>query len=154
MTESGGGSVLHRFKQPEEESLISPILMIAFLIAILLGIFSGYFLAQMKRPLPKTAAVRTTSDGKMELKTGQIIGATDTKAFTDNAQGQMAEGGIANEGQYHLIRPGGDSQNVYLTSSTVDLSQFIGHKVKVWGATQKAQTAGWLMDVGRVEVIQ
>jgi hypothetical protein len=57
------------------------------------------------------------------------------------------------EGQFHLVRPGGDSQNVYLTSSTVDLSEFIGRKVTIWGQTQKAQKVGWLMDVGGVKVL-
>jgi hypothetical protein len=64
----------------------------------------------------------------------------------------VKEGGIEDEGQYHLVRPGGDSQNVYMTSSSVDLAQFIGKKVKVWGQTQAAKKAGWLMDVGRVQV--
>ena len=60
---------------------------------------------------------------------------------------------IEDEGQYHIERPGGVSQNVYLTSTTVDLSQFIGKKIRVWGETFSAQKAGWLMDVGLVEVI-
>jgi hypothetical protein len=64
----------------------------------------------------------------------------------------LQEGGIDGEGQYHLVRPGGDSQNVYLTSSVVDLSLFVNKKVKVWGQTQTAQKAGWLMEVGRVQV--
>ena len=66
----------------------------------------------------------------------------------------MKEGGIDGEGQYHLVRPGGDSQNVYLTSSLVDMSKFLNQKIKVWGETQKAEKAGWLMDVGRVEVLE
>ena len=64
----------------------------------------------------------------------------------------MKNGGTEGEGQYHLVRPGGDSQNVYLTSSSVDLSQFMNQKIKVWGQTQTAQHAGWLMDVGKVQV--
>jgi hypothetical protein len=43
--------------------------------------------------------------------------------------------------------------NVYLTSSTVDLSPFVGKKVRVWGQTFTGQKAGWLMDVGLVEVL-
>jgi hypothetical protein len=39
-----------------------------------------------------------------------------------------------------------------MTSSVVDLSLVLDKKVKVWGETQAAQKAGWLMDVGRVEV--
>ena len=77
-----------------------------------------------------------------------------TKTFKDTTTGTLKNGGINGEGQYHLVRPGGDSQNVYLTSSSVDLSKFIDRKIKVWGQTQTAQYAGWLMDVGRVEVVE
>ncbi len=52
-----------------------------------------------------------------------------------------------------MVRPGGDSQNVYLTSSIIDLSRFVKKKVKVWGETHAAQHVGWLMDVGRLEVL-
>ncbi len=87
------------------------------------------------------------------VEKGKTYGVTDTSAFKDTADGTVEKGGIEGEGQYHLVRPGGESQNVYMTSSTVDLSEFVGKKVKVWGATQTAQHAGWLMDVGKVEVL-
>lgn len=64
----------------------------------------------------------------------------------------MVAGGVDGEGTHHLVRPGGDSQNVYLTSSVVDLNQFVGKTVKVFGQTFATQTAGWFMDVGRVEL--
>jgi len=53
-----------------------------------------------------------------------------------------------------LIRPGGDSQNVYLTSTVIDLESFVGKKVEVWGETIGAREAGWLMDVGKVKVTE
>ena len=68
-------------------------------------------------------------------------------------EGNLESGGINGEGTHKLIRPGGDSQTVYLTSSVLDLNQFVGKKVKVWGQTFSAKKAGWLMDVGRVEVL-
>ncbi len=48
-----------------------------------------------------------------------------------------------------LVRDG--AVPVALTSSVVDLSQYEGKKVKVYGETQKAIKEGWLMDVGKVE---
>ncbi|MFZ1549532.1 MAG: hypothetical protein WAT44_03660, partial [Microgenomates group bacterium] len=75
-----------------------------------------------------------------------------TKRFPDAAMGILKEGGIDGEGSYHLERPGGKSQNVYLTSSIVDLAKFVGKKIKVQGETFSGQTAGWLMDVGYVEL--
>ena len=74
------------------------------------------------------------------------------KTFKDSIVGLLKEGGIEGEGNFHLERPGGVSQNVYLTSSTVDLSKYVGKKVKVWGQTFQGQKAGWLMDVGLVEI--
>jgi hypothetical protein len=34
------------------------------------------------------------------------------------------------------------------------MSLFVGHKITVWGETFSAQKAGWLMDVGRVQIIE
>lgn len=91
---------------------------------------------------------------KNSIETGKIYGSDDISTFKDTSEGKLKEGGIDGEGQYHLERPGGISQNVYLTSSLVDLSLFIDKKIRIWGETQTAQKAGWLMDVGRVEVLE
>ncbi|KKS13460.1 MAG: hypothetical protein UU67_C0024G0017 [Candidatus Daviesbacteria bacterium GW2011_GWB1_41_5] len=53
------------------------------------------------------------------------------------------------EGTHILVRDG--AVPVALTSSVVDLSEYEGKKVKVFGETQKAIKEGWLMDVGKVE---
>ena len=58
------------------------------------------------------------------------------------------------EGSHVLLRPGGASQTVHLTSSVTDLEKFVGMQVRVWGETFRGRSAGWLMDVGRVEVIK
>jgi len=34
------------------------------------------------------------------------------------------------------------------------LDQFVGRKIQIWGETYKAQKAGWLMDVGRVKILE
>ena len=82
----------------------------------------------------------------------RTAGIPDKSTFKDTTEGTLREGGIEGEGSFHLERPGGKSQTVYLTSSTVDLSEYIGKKVKVWGETHTSEKAGWLMDVGYVEV--
>ncbi len=148
MTEERG--LLHQFSEDSGGSFVTPQLLLMLLVFICLGIGTGFLLAKVKHPLTTTQANKmiTASD----VKTGTTYGSNDTSTFKDMAEGIMAAGGIDGEGQNHLVRSGGDSQNVYLTSSSVDLSQFTGHKVKVWGQTQKAKKAGWLMDVGRVEV--
>lgn len=120
-------------------------LYIGALIIILSGILSGYFLSQSNKTGGSIPGV-TQSD--------KVVGSEDKAAFPDSAEGTMEEGGINGEGTHKLIRPGGDSQTVYLTSSVIDLDQFAGKKVKVWGQTLTAEKAGWFMDVGRVEITE
>lgn len=143
-------SVIHSFDPKNTPFSVSFLAVVVVLIAILIGSVSGYVLANKTQKI----AVSSKTNGQVVGGTtkGQIFGSTDSAAFKDSADGVLAPGGIKSEGQYHLVRPGGESQYVYVTSSVVDLSQFNNHKIKVWGQTQKAQYAGWLMDVGRVEV--
>lgn len=84
---------------------------------------------------------------------GDVFGSPDADSFKDVAEGYLEMGGIGGEGSHKLLRPGGDSQTVYLTSSVTDLDKLAGMQVKVWGETFKGQEAGWLMDVGRVQVV-
>lgn len=127
--------------------------LIIFILVAVLGIGTGYFLSSNSGKIPGLGANNPTVNSSKNPK-GTTVGSNDTKTFKDTAEGTLEEGGIDGEGQYHLVRPGGDSQNVYLTSSIVDLSQFLKRKVKVWGQTNKAQHAGWLMDVGKLQVLE
>lgn len=81
-------------------------------------------------------------------------GVKDASTFRDTTTGtlQVNDGKITKEGTHVLVR-GDASQNAYLTSSVIDLDKYVGKKVQVWGETFKGQTAGWLMDVGRIKVI-
>lgn len=130
----------------------SPLMMIAIVVVVmvLLGAGSGFLIA--KGTATNLEPTKEVTDSSQVTK-GTSMGSNDTTTFKDTAEGVLREGGIEGEGQYHLERPGGESQYVYLTSSSVDLSLVKGKKIKVWGQTQKAQHAGWLMDVGRVEVL-
>jgi len=125
--------------------------VIGILIGVaIVGIFSGFLIS---RTNGLAGNVNTgVGSSVSSVPAGTVIGSNDTKTFSDTAEGTLKEGGIEGEGAFHLVRSGGDSQNVYLTSSSVDLSKFVGAKIKVWGQTQKAQYAGWLMDVGRIQV--
>ncbi len=133
-------------KPPFNLPSVLPVwLAIGFLaVAGLVGGFAGWGLSG------KVASKSDTPSQSVE--TSKSSGIKNSKSFPDTATGILKEGGIDGEGSYHLERPGGKSQNVYLTSSIVDLSKFVGKKVKVQGETFEAQTAGWLMDVGFVEL--
>lgn len=132
-------------------SLITPKVLVVFIVIILLGVGSGYFLSKNSNSGPISAI--STGGNSSSVSKGAIFGSNDMKTFSDTVEGVLKKGGIEDEGQFHLVRPGGDSQNVYVTSSIVDLSVFVNKKIKVWGQTQKARVAGWLMDVGKVEVL-
>lgn len=143
---------MHSFKEEKSSStLFTTQLFIFIVIAALLGVGSGYLLAHNGGKTGIASLDKVTRSSNVTK--GQTYGDGDPAVFKDTAEGVMNDGGIDGEGSNHLVRPGGDSQNVYLTSSSVDLSQFIGRKVKVWGQTQKAQKAGWLMDVGKIQVL-
>jgi hypothetical protein len=123
---------------------------LAIFIVVFLGVGIGWKLATGKPSFQDQQGILTV--GKSSLS--GVIGIEDEKTFRDTAEGLLEKGGIDGEGTHHLVREGGPSQNVYLTSSVVDLSQFVGKKVRVWGETFAAQHAGWLMDVGRIKVIE
>jgi len=129
----------------------SPKIIVALILVAIVGILSGYFLSGTggQNQASQSGGILNLSSAPK----GTVVGSNDTKTFKDVVEGTLKEGGIDGEGAFHLERPGGESQNVYLTSSIVDLSKFVARKIKVWGETQKAQHAGWLMDVGRVEVL-
>ncbi len=144
--------LVHSFDSVKS-SFFTPQLLIIFIAIILLGVGSGYMLSKNTSNNGPVATTGSNSSNSASITKGATFGSDDTKTFSDTAEGTVAEGGIEDEGQFHLVRPGGDSQNVYMTSGTVDLSKFIGKKIKVWGQTQQAQHAGWLMEVGKVEVL-
>jgi hypothetical protein len=125
-------------------------------IVIVAGALTGIGLNKLKA---SSTDGNTTFEGKEiqkvagdTVQNGQIFGSADAQTFKDSAEGYLVAGGIDGEGSHHLLRAGGVSQTVYLTSSVTDLSKFEGMNIKVWGETFKAQKAGWLMDVGRVQV--
>lgn len=143
-------SLVHDFNKASK-MYFSPKIIGVFVLLFIVGIVSGYLLTNVNKGSSSGSPLSAIS--KNLVPKGTIEGSSDTKTFKDTAEGVLKQGGINGEGAYHLVRPGGESQNVYLTSSIVDLSKFINAKIKVWGQTQKAQTAGWLMDVGKVQVL-
>lgn len=135
------------------KAIFTKNLFIFIIVAVVAGGMSGYIVSNKKGVTSENTLTSGSIDSS-SISKGTVVGSSDTKTFKDTASGTLKSGGINSEGQFHLVRPGGVSQNVYLTSSSVDLSKFVGKKIKVWGETQRAQYAGWLMDAGRVEVIE
>ena len=119
-------------------------------VSVILGTIIGYFMAKGNKSSGLGAAVSSAV-----VKNPQNP-QQDISTFRDFAEGTIQkrpEPKNANEyveGTHLLVRDG--AVPVALTSSVVDLSQYEGKKVKVFGETQKAIKEGWLMDVGKVEV--
>ncbi|OGG31574.1 hypothetical protein A3A63_00380 [Candidatus Gottesmanbacteria bacterium RIFCSPLOWO2_01_FULL_46_9] len=125
--------------------LNSKIFIGVYVIVIFLGVATGYILSS-KRVGPGMADQKPAM-----VKTDKVAGSTDTKTFKDSATGVIEKGGLGVEGSHKLIRDGGPSQTAYLISSVVDLDEYAGKKVRVWGQTMTAKKVSWLMDVGKVE---
>lgn len=135
-----------------EDSLPYKKVAVIFFITIIVGVLSGFVGNYIRGALSTGKTTETQNSEKNTVK--EAVGIPDKKTFKDSAEGKLIEGGSEGEGSFHLERPGGDSQNVYLTSSTVDLSQYVGTQVRVHGETFESAHVGWLMDVGYVEVLE
>ncbi|MEK7188342.1 MAG: hypothetical protein AAB685_00635 [Patescibacteria group bacterium] len=128
-------------------------MVLSGLLALVLiggGILAGWYISgnSSKNGIKDSSSVSKVKSSDTEA------GIVDEKTFSDTAEGTLEEGGIEGEGTYHLVREGGPARYVYLTSTVIDLASFKGKKVKVWGQTLSGRKAGWLMDVGKIKVIE
>jgi hypothetical protein len=124
----------------------SRIFLGVYIVLIALGIGTGYVLSS-----------KITGGGLKQkatiVKTDTVVGSTDTTTFKDSAEGVIEKGGSDGEGSHKLIREGGPSQTAYLVSSIIDLDEYAGKKVRIWGQTMAAKKVSWLMDVGKIETL-
>lgn len=127
------------------------LIVIGAIIIIVAGIVTGFLLSKNK-----SGSFATVGGQKIEtVKTSDEEGVSNTSLFPDEAVGtiKVNDKKITDEGSHILVRDG-IGQNAYLTSSVVDLDKYVGKKVQVWGKTYSAQKAGWLMDIGRIKLVQ
>lgn len=135
----------------------SKILIALSIIAIVAGIGTGFGLnkltakGEVVSTGPKSSDLQQVADDNLAV--GDTFGIRDDDTFKDSAEGYLIDAEIDDEGSHKLLRPGGVSQTVFLTSSSTDLDKFIGMEIKIKGETFKGQKVGWLMDVGQVEVL-
>ena len=126
---------------------ILPVLVVLLFIAA--GIFTGLVLSSRTKSAQKVATATT------EEKVPEEIAQSFAQTFRDEAEGTIEKNDELEkyaQGTHKLVRSGGESQTAYLTSSVLDLDEYVGKKVKVFGETFGSQQVGWLMDVGKVEV--
>ncbi|MDP1721764.1 MAG: hypothetical protein Q8L37_00990 [Candidatus Gottesmanbacteria bacterium] len=134
---------------PSDKKTMRMTAMVVYVLLIALGLGTGYLMTRNT----KITNTQPNESSNM-VKTDKVEGVSDTKNFKDSAEGLMEKGGINGEGTHKLIRDGGPSQTAYLVSSVIDLDTYVGKKVKVWGETFAAKKASWLMDVGKVEILE
>lgn len=136
----------------------SPMLPILIIVGIVVGLITGYYFAQQQLLLATggtpTSEFSQNPTSAGAVKVGDTFGTADEKTFSDTAEGVMQPGGIDGEGSHHIERGANKSQWVYVTSSVVDLDMFVGTRVMVWGQTNTGKKAGWLMDVGKLKVLE
>lgn len=128
--------------------------LLPVLAVIVAGILTGYGLQHFLGG--KKSNVEMGESGivsKENISKGKEFGEKNP-VNADSATGVVEKGGINGEGTHKLLRDGGPSQTVYMTSSVLDLEQFVGEKIQIWGETNRAQKAGWLMDVVKVKVLE
>jgi hypothetical protein len=145
--EKSGPDLIHDLSGNKNQGFSYLTFIIILIVVVVLGIGIGFGVSKIKSSGGKNTTTTSTEKAK------NTAGIADKKTFKDQAEGTLREGGVDGEGNFHLERPGGASQNVYLTSTTVDLTPYIGKKVRVWGETFQAEKAGWLMDVGLIEIL-
>jgi hypothetical protein len=154
--------LVHDISMNESKPKDMPMKKVAiiFICVIIAGIATGLGASYVGGRGPNTAGKTNASGTKTMSGSSDVIesaGIADKEAFSDKAEGTLkekTEKDFLEEGSYKLIRPGGESQTVHLTSSTVDMSEFVNKKVRVYGETFASEKVGWLMDVGFIEVIK
>jgi hypothetical protein len=144
-------SILHSIT-PTTNFFSKQFLVTGCLTAILLGIVTGYLLAT-KSPGPATGGTGGAKTTASSASPPKEAGINDKKASPDCAEGVIQQGGISGEGTHHLVREGGASRTAYITSSIIDLDQYIDRKVQVCGQTIAAKKAPWLMDIGYIKLL-
>jgi len=145
--------VLKKFSDAPLKKKNLSLVFVTFVV-ILAGVGTGWLLSG-----GSFASMKKESSGIKQVGVEQSAteaGLEDESAFTEkqSPEGVLKEGGIEGEGTYHLDRGLGEDKYVYLTSTVIDLQGFVGKKVKVWGESLAGLKAGWLMDVGKIKVIE
>lgn len=126
------------------------LLILLSLLVIVSGALSGYFLSGTQASTGSGVSLTKSSDSEKSETAVEVV---DEEGLLSE-EGTIVEGGIDGEGTHHLDRDLGPEKFVYLTSVVLDLDNFTGKKVKVWGNAMAGQEAGYLMDVIKVEIIE
>ena len=130
-------------------SKILPYFIVVVIVA--LGIGTGLVASSVQKAKAQNQQAKSIEEEELSPQQQESFAQT----FRDEAEGTVEKNDDLDkyaQGTHKLLRPGGESQTAYLTSSVLDLDEYVGKKVKVFGETFGSSQVGWLMDVGKVEV--
>jgi len=136
---------------PERRTLSKAIPILVVLLVAAAGIFSGLVFSSRAKSEKQISAISKEENLPQEVKE------SFSQTFKDQAEGVIEKNDKLekySQGTHRLVRPGGEAQTAYLTSTVLDLDGYVGKKVKVFGETFGSSQVGWLMDVGKVEEIR
>ena len=128
---------------------ILPYFIVVVIVA--LGIGTGLVASSVQKAKAQNQQAKSIEEEELSPQQQESFAQT----FRDEAEGTVEKNDDLDkyaQGTHKLLRPGGESQTAYLTSSVLDLDEYVGKKVKVFGETFGSSQVGWLMDVGKVEV--
>lgn len=147
--------LLRQFSAKGEKTNWREVLLPAGIILgiIFLGALTGYLLAGRRIGGPTMS--QKIEEGVEIVQGPKEVGIKDERVFRDTTSGRLVvnDNEAITEGSHKLLRPGGESKTAYVSSSVLDLNQFLGKCVQIWGETFAAQQVAWLMDVGRVKIL-
>ena len=135
---------------PNQPGLIKKLLPLIITVLILTGgAYTGLLFSNKNKLKSQTKSAIEQESLSPEQKQ------SFSQTFRDQAEGVVERNDKLDkyaQGTHRLVRPGGDSQTAFLTSTVMDLDEYVGKKVKIYGETFGSSQVGWLMDVGKVEV--
>ena len=147
LEESSGPSTMTKSNMLTRQAIM--IYVAVFVLGALLG---GGVYAARSQGTTKVGGQRV-----QVVKTSTEEGVKDPAVYKDTATGKLVanDGKVTSEGTHILVR-GDVSQNVYVTSTVVDLSKYENKVVQVWGQTYQGSDpkTGWLIDVGSVKIVE
>lgn len=119
------------------------------ILMVFAGVLTGWALSGTSQASNNKGSIKTEV---IEDANGEIKEAGEDAEDAQTAEGTLKEGGIDGDGTYRLERGLGPEKDVALVSTSINLQNFVDKEVELWGLTQSAQNAGWMMDVVKIKV--
>ena len=125
-------------------------LVVGVVAIIFMGSLTGFVLSRGK-------TAKATKEGSISpdlIKASNEAGYKDTKLFESIVTGIVKKGGLFGDGTHSLIKDSNPKNPAALLSSVVDLDEYVDRHVQVWGRSQKGLKAAWLLEVGRIKILE